>query len=53
MLRKAVKSARTPKRAASTELTGGAGFLYENGVTAYFLSALLNAGGAVGQPGAV
>jgi len=48
-----VQKARTLKRTASTELTGGAGFTYENGVTAYFLSALLNAGGAVGQPGAV
>ena len=38
---------------ASTELTGGAGFSYEDTVVAYYLSSLLRRERAAGQPGFV
>ena len=40
-------------KAASTELTGGAGFTYEDTVGAYFLSHLLRRDSAAGQAGVV
>lgn len=41
------------KKPASTELTGGAGFSYEDTVVAYYLAHLLRREGAAGQPGVV
>lgn len=41
------------KKATSTELTGGAGFTYEDGVAAYYLANLLSEGSASGQSGRV
>jgi MoxR-like ATPase len=41
------------KKAASTELTGGAGFTYEDTIVAYYLAALLRGERAAGQSGAV
>jgi len=38
---------------ASTELTGGAGFTYEDTVVAYFLASLLRRERAAGRPGFV
>jgi hypothetical protein len=40
-------------QATSTELTGGAGFTYEDTVVAYYLAALLREGHAAGQDGVV
>lgn len=40
-------------RATSTELTGGAGFTYEDTVVAYYLTALLREDRAAGQSGVV
>lgn len=44
---------KTRERAAPTELTGGAGFSYEDWVAAYYLAALLKEEGAAPQLGAV
>lgn len=41
------------KKATTTELTGGAGFTYEDGVAAYYLANLLSEGSASGQSGSV
>jgi hypothetical protein len=41
------------RRTTSTELTGGAGFTYEDTVVAYYLVALLREEHAVGQDGVV
>lgn len=41
------------QKAASTELTGGAGFTYEDTVVAYYLAHLLRHERAAGQPGIV
>lgn len=41
------------KKPASTELTGGAGFSYEDTVVAYYLSSLLRRESAAGQKGVV
>jgi hypothetical protein len=41
------------KKPASTELTGGTGFTYEDTVVAYYLAHLLRREGAAGQPGVV
>lgn len=43
----------TDSQATSTELTGGAGFSYEDTVVAYYLTALLLEGHAAGLPGVV
>src|SRR5450631_3189088 len=43
----------TGVRATSTELTGGAGFTYEDTVVAYYLTALLREDRAAGQSGVV
>ena len=43
----------TNKHTASSELTGGAGFTYEDTVVAYYLTALLREEGAAGQTGVV
>ncbi|TWB02412.1 hypothetical protein [Bradyrhizobium stylosanthis] len=40
-------------KATSTELTGGAGFTYEDTVVAYYLTALLREEHAAGQSGVV
>jgi transcriptional regulator with XRE-family HTH domain len=42
-----------PTQAPSTELTGGAGFTYEDTVVAYYLAALLREERAAGQDGVV
>ena len=47
-------SRRRPQaKATSTELTGGAGFTYEDTVVAYYLAALLREDRAAGQSGGV
>src|SRR6476646_8243374 len=43
----------TEAKPASTELTGGAGFSYEDTVVAYYLAHLLRREGAAGQAGTV
>lgn len=43
----------TDSKPASTELTGGAGFTYEDTVVAYYLAHLLRYERAAGQPGIV
>ena len=43
----------TTQKPVSTELTGGAGFTFEDAVVAYYLAALLRREGAAGQPGTV
>ena len=48
----AIEGARTT-HAPSTELTGGAGFTYEDTVVAYYLAALLREERAAGQDGVV
>ena len=46
-------TSRRKKQATSTELTGGAGFTYEDRVAAYYLAALLREERAAGQSGVV
>jgi hypothetical protein len=46
-------SGSSDDKAASTELTGGAGFTYEDTVGAYYLSHLLRRESAAGQAGVV
>ncbi|TAY85452.1 ATP-binding protein [Rhizobium leguminosarum] len=43
----------TPEAGTSTELTGGAGFTYEDGVVGYYLAALLQEATAAGGSGSV
>jgi hypothetical protein len=46
-------SANSDQAGASPELTGGAGYTYEDSVVAYYLTALLREEGAAGQAGVV
>ena len=52
-MRDSLTSAAPQHRAASTELTAGAGFTFEDTVVAYYLAALLSQGNAAGQQGTV
>ena len=50
---KSLPTVNSPKPSVSTELTGGAGFTFEDTVAAYYLAALLRREHATGQQGVV
>lgn len=53
MVHKAQSTPPKRSQAPSTELTGGAGFTYEDTIVAYYLTGLLLDGHAAGQQGTV